>query len=143
MKMNSASLLSGTQGSKPGFRFVSNDSCYLVYSESGPLKVWSVAGCSGNITAVGNQSNIPNNYALKQNYPNPFNPTTSIQFSIPKNGLVKLVVYDILGKEVSTLVNEVKTAGNYIIDFNASNLTSGIYFYKITSGEFSSVKKML
>lgn len=142
-KMNSVSLLSGTQGSKPGIRFASNDSCYIVYSESGPINVWSSAGCSGAITNIGNQNNIPNDYALKQNYPNPFNPTTSIQFSIPKNGLVKLVVYDILGKEVSTLVNEVKTAGNYIIDFNASNLTSGIYFYKITSGDFSSVKKMM
>jgi hypothetical protein len=142
-KMNSASLLSGTQGTKPGFRFVSGDSCYALYSESGPVNVWSTAGCTGAFTGVGNQSSLPNDYALKQNYPNPFNPSTTIEYSIPKNGLVKLVVYDILGKEVATLVNDVKIAGNYLIDFNASNLTSGIYFYKISSGEFSSVKKML
>lgn len=142
-KMNYISLLSGVQGPKPGFRFVSGDSCFVVYSESGPTGIWSAAGCTGTITGVGNQNNIPYDYALKQNYPNPFNPTTSIEFSIPNSGLVKLVVYDVLGKEVATLVNEVKNAGNYIVDFNASNLTSGIYFYKISTGDFSSVKKMM
>jgi len=142
-KMNSATLLSGTQGSKPGFRFVSGDSCYVLYSESGPLNIWSAAGCSGSISSVGNQNQIPASYKLNQNYPNPFNPTTNIQYSIPINGLVKIVVYDILGKEVATLVNEVKTAGVYIVDFDASSLSSGIYFYKITSGNFSNIKKMI
>ncbi len=142
-KMNSASILSGTQGSKPGFRFINNDSCYILYSESGPQNVWSAAGCSGTITGIGNQNQTPKEFVLNQNYPNPFNPSTTISYSIPKNGLVKLTVYDILGKEIVTLVNEVKTAGNYILDFDASNLSSGIYFYKITSGEFSSIKKMM
>lgn len=142
-KMNSASLLSGFQGPKPGFRFISNDSCYILYTESGPQNVWSAAGCSGTITGIGNQNQTPKEYALNQNYPNPFNPTTTISYSIPKNGFVKLIVYDMLGKEIATLVNEVKMAGNYMLDFNASNLSSGIYFYKITSGEFSSIKKMM
>ncbi len=141
-KMNYPSFLSGLQGPKPGIRFANNDSCYVLYTESGPSNVWSAAGCSGTITTVGNQNNTPYSYALNQNYPNPFNPTTTISYSIPKNGLVKLVVYDILGKEIATLVNEVKNAGNYMVDFNASNLSSGIYFYKITSGEFSDIKKM-
>ena len=80
---------------------------------------------------------------MSQNYPNPFNPVTKISFEIPKSGLVTLKVYDILGKEVTTLVNEVKTPGNYIVDFNASSLPSGIYFYKITSSDFSCVNKMM
>jgi len=80
---------------------------------------------------------------LKQNFPNPFNPTTIIKFAIPTSGLVTLKVYNVLGKEVATLVNEVKVAGEYSADFNASNLTTGVYFYKLTSGNFSEVKKMM
>ena len=84
----------------------------------------------------------PNNYNLSQNYPNPFNPTTRINFALPKSGLVTLKVYNILGKEVATLVNEVKNIGTYSVDFNASNLSSGIYFYKLEVNGFSEVKKM-
>ena len=77
------------------------------------------------------------------NYPNPFNPVTSINFSIPKQGLVTLKVYDVLGKEVANLVNEVKAAGSYSVEFNGANLSSGIYYYRIESGSFVNVKKML
>jgi hypothetical protein len=84
----------------------------------------------------------PVNYALSQNYPNPFNPTTKINYSMPKQALVTIKVYDMLGKEVATLVNEVKTAGNYTVEFNGANLSSGVYFYKISAGDFSSVKRM-
>ncbi|MFZ4590997.1 MAG: T9SS type A sorting domain-containing protein, partial [Ignavibacteria bacterium] len=73
---------------------------------------------------------------------NPFNPTTKISYALPKSGLVTLKVYDILGKEVATLVNEVKNVGSYTIDFNGSNLSSGVYFYKLSVGDFSSIKKM-
>lgn len=83
------------------------------------------------------------NYALDQNYPNPFNPATKISYSIKQEGLVTLKVYDVLGKEVATLVNENKAVGNYEVDFNASQLPSGMYIYKIQSGNFSDVKKML
>lgn len=86
---------------------------------------------------------VPSDYKLSQNYPNPFNPATSIKFSIPKSGLVTLRVYDILGREVSTLVNEYKSYGTYIVDFNASGLTSGLYFYKIEVNNFVEVKKMM
>lgn len=82
-------------------------------------------------------------YALNQNYPNPFNPTTKISYSIKEEGLVTLKVYDILGKEIATLVNENKPAGFYEAEFNASQLPSGMYIYKIQSGSFSDVKKML
>lgn len=86
---------------------------------------------------------IPQVYSLGQNYPNPFNPVTNIKFSIPQTGLVKLVVYDILGREVYTLVNETKTAGSYVVDFNASFLASGAYFYRLEAGNFVETKKML
>ncbi len=84
----------------------------------------------------------PVNFDLSQNYPNPFNPTTKINYSMPKQALVTIKVYDMLGKEVATLVNEVKTAGNYTVEFNGANLSSGVYFYKISAGDFSSVKRM-
>ncbi|MBK8982102.1 MAG: T9SS type A sorting domain-containing protein [Ignavibacteria bacterium] len=86
---------------------------------------------------------IPERYSLSQNYPNPFNPTTKINFSIPKQGIVTLKVYDVLGKEVMTLVNEQKPAGNYSINFNAANLSSGAYFYRIEAGEFRDIKRMI
>ncbi len=86
---------------------------------------------------------VPQKYELLQNYPNPFNPTTVINFSIPKSGLVTLKVYNVLGQEVAELVNDVKPAGNYEVTFDASDLTSGMYIYTITSGNFSSTKKMM
>jgi hypothetical protein len=82
-------------------------------------------------------------YILDQNYPNPFNPRTKITYSIKEEGLVTLKVYDVLGKEVATLVNENKPAGNYEVEFNAFQLPSGMYIYKIQSGQFSDVKKMI
>jgi len=82
-------------------------------------------------------------FNLEQNYPNPFNPGTSINYSIRERGLVTLKVYDILGKEVVTLINENQEAGNYSVQFNASHLPSGIYFYRLKSGSFSSTKKLI
>ena len=84
----------------------------------------------------------PNGFSLSQNYPNPFNPATKIGFAIPKEGNVALTVYDNSGKLVSTLVSGFKTAGYYTVDFNASNLSSGIYFYKIVYSGQSKVMKM-
>ncbi|GBD86110.1 hypothetical protein BMS3Abin03_00019 [bacterium BMS3Abin03] len=96
----------------------------------------------GKISANKNTEQIFS-YSLLQNYPNPFNPTTTISYSLEKNGLVILKVYDILGNEVATLVNENKTAGDYYVKFDASNLPSGIYFYRLISGSFLSTKKLL
>ena len=96
------------------------------------------------LTAIHSNTNqVPSSYNLAQNYPNPFNPSTKISFSIPKAGNVKLAVFDILGKQVTELVNGFKQAGTYDINFNASNIASGVYFYKIESGSFTEVKKML
>ena len=86
---------------------------------------------------------VPGAYSLEQNFPNPFNPTTNINFSVAKTGFVKIVVFDVLGREVQTLVNEKMNAGSYEVSFNGSSLYSGIYFYKISAGEFSQVKKMV
>ncbi|HKI77458.1 MAG TPA: alkaline phosphatase family protein [Ignavibacteriaceae bacterium] len=89
------------------------------------------------------KSGVPSNYRLLQNYPNPFNPSTNIKYDLPKEGLVTLRVYDILGKEVKTLVNEFERAGTYKITFNASDLPSGIYFYRLSSKNFNQVKKFI
>ena len=97
-------------------------------------------------TAVGvnpSGATVPNVYSLSQNYPNPFNPSTKINFAIPKQGLVTLKIYDVLGREVRTLVNEVKSAGSYTVDFNASEFSSGVYFYRIQANDFIDVKRML
>lgn len=88
-------------------------------------------------------SEIPSNYSLFQNYPNPFNPSTNIKYQISKNSFVILKVYDLLGREISTLVNELQKAGVYEIQFSNSGLTSGIYFYRMQAGNYSETKKMV
>jgi hypothetical protein len=90
-----------------------------------------------------NQNNVPSAYNLSQNYPNPFNPVTKISYTLPKAGNVKLVVFDVLGREITTLVNDVKTAGTHVVSFDASSLSSGVYFYRINAGDFTSTKKMM
>ena len=86
---------------------------------------------------------LPISYSLSQNYPNPFNPTTLINYSLPKSGFAQLKVYDMLGREVATLVNKEQSTGNYKIELNASHLTSGIYFYRLQSGSFTETKKFI
>jgi phosphatidylserine/phosphatidylglycerophosphate/cardiolipin synthase-like enzyme len=85
----------------------------------------------------------PNRYSVSQNYPNPFNPTTSFEITLPFSGFVSIKVFDILGREVTTLVNEVKPFGVYQVTWNASTLTSGVYFYKVQIGNFTNVRKAL
>jgi len=99
---------------------------------------------NASTTGISQQENvIPSDFNLSQNFPNPFNPTTTISFSIPKQNHVSLKVYDVLGNEVGTLVNEEKEIGVYSVYFNASQLASGIYFYQIKAGAFNQIKKML
>ena len=88
-------------------------------------------------------STVPSEYKLYQNYPNPFNPRTVIGYSLLKNGNVVLKIYDILGKEVATLVNNKQIPGVYEVTWEASQYPSGIYFYRLISGDFSETKKML
>lgn len=92
------------------------------------------------INQVGTE--IPASFALSQNFPNPFNPSTTIKFSVPKNGFVNLKVYDLAGKEVSNLINENLIAGNYEASFDGSNLTSGVYFYRLQANGFTETKRM-
>jgi hypothetical protein len=100
------------------------------------------------VTEVESQNGeIPVNYSLSQNYPNPFNPITKIQYSIPQSSRVVIKVFDILGSEIETLVNEEKPAGIYELNWNAvsaaGGLPSGVYFYQLRAGDYTSVKKML
>ncbi len=92
------------------------------------------------VVSVEEENNHPRKFYLYQNYPNPFNPTTTIKYSIPKTSNVELKVFDILGREVAELVNEEKPAGNYTLNFNASKLSSGIYFYRIKAGSYTILK---
>ena len=96
-----------------------------------------------NITGIKENNYVPDKYSLEQNYPNPFNPSTTIKYTIAKPGLVKIAVYNALGQKVKDLVNEVKESGSYNITFNASSISSGIYFYRIETQQFSEVKKMI
>ena len=89
------------------------------------------------------EGEIPQKYSLSQNYPNPFNPVTKISFAIPKYSFVSLMIYDILGREIKNPVNEYVEPGNYTVDFNASEFSSGIYFYKLVAGDFSETKRMV
>lgn len=103
-----------------------------------------VPGGNCGLVAINPVSNIvPKEYLLEQNYPNPFNPTTNIKFSVPKGEFVEIKLYDVTGVEVAVILSNPLEAGSYNVDFNAAGLASGVYFYKITAGSFSDVKKMV
>ncbi len=112
-------------------------------------KFWEVSKDSGIVTGIHEESVVPLSFKLEQNYPNPFNPTTKIKYSIPSSTetrhalSVQLKIYDILGRELATLVNETKAPGNYEIEFNATALPSGVYFYTIKAGSYMDTKKMV
>ena len=94
-------------------------------------------------TNVRSEKAVASTFTLLQNYPNPFNPTTTISFELPKESLVTLEVFNMIGNHIATLVHEQNSAGSYSVLFNASNLSSGTYFYKINAGTFSSTRKLL
>jgi hypothetical protein len=95
------------------------------------------------LTGVQNESGIPKDYALFQNYPNPFNPRTNIDYYIPKAGLVKLAVYDMLGREVKVILNEFKAAGRHKAVFDGADYSSGMYLYRIITENYSETKKLV
>jgi hypothetical protein len=126
-----------------GFVNGGGNDCITLYSLGGGTNAYASRLCQ-TVNGIHNNNNeIPKEFSLSQNYPNPFNPSTSIKFSLPKISLVKLTIYDILGNEVEILQNGNMEAGNYIIDFNASKLSSGVYFYKLDAGSFVETKRML
>ncbi|MBK7445795.1 MAG: T9SS type A sorting domain-containing protein [Ignavibacteria bacterium] len=90
-----------------------------------------------------NESELPSSYSLSQNYPNPFNPSTIISYALTNDGYASIIVYNALGEEIITLVNEIKKAGYYSVKFEATGLAAGVYFYRIESANYVSVKKMI
>lgn len=114
-----------------------------LYASTSTLSVIK-ASISG-LVGIATQSNnvVPEKFSLYQNYPNPFNPSTAINFDIPKRGNIKLEIFDLSGKLIEELLNEEKTAGTYSVNFNAENLSSGVYIYKLTGTEFSQIRKMM
>jgi len=141
----SNSKVNGTSASgKTWHRHVDNSSGCSLTGGSAQTNRPNVCLEINMLTGSQNISNsIPNKFSLEQNYPNPFNPATKIQYSIAKTTLTKLKIYDILGREMVTLVNEVKAPGVYAVDFNGSHLASGVYYYRLEAGDFINVKKML
>jgi hypothetical protein len=113
------------------------------YNNSKNSQVESIIITNKFIMGGVEQENIPFEYNLSQNYPNPFNPSTTINYSVPRQSHVTIKVFDALGKEISTLVNKEKSVGNYSVEFNASRLTSGIYFCRMHAGDFVEIKKLL
>ncbi len=111
-------------------------------SNSGIIQTEGVTWSNSNTTGVDSENQIPIQFSLSQNYPNPFNPSTTIKYQIPNSSFVSIKVYNTLGREVATLINEEKSTGSYQVEFNANGLSSGIYFCRIQAGNFSETKKL-
>ncbi len=131
----------GTSTSSHAYTFSDNDLNAGLYSYR--LKQVDNDGSSKFINLAESFTIEPGTYSLLQNYPNPFNPTTMIKYSIPEKNQVTIKIYNVLGSQVASLVNEVKPAGSYEVNFNASELSSGVYYYTISAGNFTSTKKMI
>ncbi len=133
-----------TVGIIPNFGFVEwNTSDFFGYYSMNLFGAQLSGVVYGILTNVDEENPMPYKYSLHQNYPNPFNPSTIIEYEIPEVSFVTVKVYDVLGNEVITLVNEEKPAGNHRIQFDGSQLSSGIYFYQLTAGTFVQNKKMI
>jgi hypothetical protein len=125
---------------------VSGSVAHVVWEDNrdGNYEIYYKRNPTGNPIGIINiSSEMPSSYSLSQNYPNPFNPITNVKFSILKAGQVKLIVYDIQGREMETLLNESLKPGTYESTFNGSNYPSGIYFYKIQTDDFAQTKRMI
>jgi endo-1,4-beta-xylanase len=120
--------------------------CYLVRADgtARPALLWLAQYVKNNPTGVElSTSGLPTQFQLEQNFPNPFNPTTTIHYSISKTSPVSLKVYDMLGREVQTLVNTMQSPGQYTVTLNAQTLGSGVYFYRLNAGNFTETKKLM
>jgi hypothetical protein len=112
----------------------------MVYCGAGGGKIW-YTGIPTSAKKL--NENLPEKYSLSQNYPNPFNQSSIINFQCSMTGIVKLMLFDITGREINTLVNEYLYPGSYSVNIDGSNLTSGVYYYKLTAGNYSEVRKMI
>jgi hypothetical protein len=110
-------------------------------TEYATINNWLTNGI--NTAVQQSQPSVPANYALSQNYPNPFNPTTEIKYSVPQRGVISLKVYNVLGQQVATLFEGERQPGNYVVTFDASGFTSGVYFYRLQAGNTSMTKKLV
>jgi hypothetical protein len=138
IELSSVSIGKTTRDGQLDYSPIANGNSYA------NVAVWSYTWIGNSWTGIKNKGgNTVTSYKLSQNYPNPFNPSTKIQYSLMKPGLVTLRIYDVLGRLVKTLVNGYQVQGSHIVNFNASQLASGVYFYKLESGSFQSVKKMM
>lgn len=137
--VNSVSYNTGGNGSHSDINFVNTQTGWIVGSDGSIFKTTDggIVGISELITE------IPKSFTLSQNYPNPFNPVTNIKFDLPKPGFVRMIVYDLLGREITQLVNQQMHAGSYSADWDASAYPSGVYFYKIETGDFVKTRKMV
>ncbi len=133
--------VSGTTAALRGIDLFSSDDLGITVGASGTIRRTTNGG---SVTGFIQQSNeTPNEYSLAQNYPNPFNPSTNFKFQITKSGFVKLTVFDMLGKEITKLVNQELSAGTFTVNFDASSLPSGTYFYRLQTESFTDTKKMV
>ncbi len=139
ISFNLTGLLSGD---KIKFRVTITDTSIFYNFNHYPHTGWVVMNVLPPILNV-ESGNLPSDYKLVQNFPNPFNPITTIRYQIPEHARVTIKVYDVLGNEIETLIKDEKIAGSYEIEFDGSGLTSGIYYYRITTGDFSQTKKMI
>jgi len=119
------------------------DFCVDSIRNLGGTLIFNGTRCGNPLGIISSTAEIPKEFRLYDNYPNPFNPATAIKFDLPKATMVKITVYDILGKEVSRLVEQRLEAGRYMLNFDASSLSSGTYLYRINAGEFTDVRKMV
>ena len=116
---------------------------YTVFAGyAGPLR-WDSTSVSISVTDVGENHSNPTEYRLYDNYPNPFNPSTTIRYSLPEAAFTSIKIYDVVGNEVAVAVNEMKTAGTHQVTYNATSLSSGVYYYTIQAGSFKETRKMI
>ena len=138
--INWTQQISGIGSSLMRLTFINSQTGWIV-GKNGVILKTTTGGVVTGFTQT--SSEIPDKFSLSQNYPNPFNPSTQINYELPITNYVSLKVYDNLGNEVETLVAEKQNTGSYSVDFNATSLPSGIYFYKLTTEKFSETKKMI
>ncbi|MEX2189277.1 MAG: T9SS type A sorting domain-containing protein, partial [Bacteroidota bacterium] len=131
----------------PSDGYFTTTAYYGAFDPVGPVWIDNWTALSNNRLVTGietpTESILPAQFVLEQNYPNPFNPATTIRFAIPAASNVELRVYDMLGREVVTLMNEFKNAGSYQVNFDAGQIATGIYFYRLSTGTFTQIRKML